>query len=126
MRSKLTPAFVAKPPLPEKGDRVIYWDSTQSGFGLMVTKAGHASYVCQYRAGRLSRRMSLKSGLTLTEARKEAKAILGKVAKGGDPLGEKRKAEEASENTLRAVADAFLQRQGPKLRSADERRKIFE
>jgi hypothetical protein len=41
MRSKLTPAFVAKPPLPEKGDRVIYWDSTQSGFGLMVTKAGH-------------------------------------------------------------------------------------
>jgi integrase len=126
MRSKLTPAFVAKPPLPEKGDRVIYWDSTQSGFGLMVTKAGHKSYVCQYRAGRLSRRMSLKVGLTLTEARKEAKAILGRVAKGGDPLGEKRKSEEASENTFRAVAESFLQREGPKLRSADERRKIFE
>jgi integrase len=126
MRSKLTPAFVAKPPLPEKGDRVIYWDATQSGFGLMVTKAGHKSYVCQYRAGRLSRRMHLKSGLTLTEARKEANAILGRVAKGGDPLGEKRKAEEASENTFRAVAETFLQREGPKLRSADERRKIFE
>jgi len=126
MRSKLTPAFVAKPPLPEKGDRAIYWDATQSGFGLMVTKAGHKSYVCQYRAGRLSRRMHLKSGLTLTEARKEAKAILGQVAKGGDPLGEKRKTEEASENTFRAVAEIFLQREGPKLRSADERRKIFE
>jgi hypothetical protein len=37
MRTKLTPAFVAKPPHPKKGDRVFYWDTTQSGFGLMVT-----------------------------------------------------------------------------------------
>ena len=41
MRRKLTPAFVAKPPLPDKGDRVIYWDASQAGFGLMVTMSGH-------------------------------------------------------------------------------------
>jgi integrase len=69
--------------------------------------------------------MHFKFGLGLTAARREAKAILGRVAKGGDPLGEKRKAEETATNTLKAIAETFLQREGPKLRSADERRKIF-
>jgi integrase len=126
MRIKLTPAFVAKPPPPKKGDRVFYWDTTQSGFGLMVTTAGHRSYVCQYRAERRSRRMHLRPGLNLTDARREAKAILGRVAKGGDPLGDKRKAAQASENSFSAVAESFLQREGGKLRSADQRRKTFE
>jgi integrase len=125
MRIKLTPAFVIRAPIPKK-DRAIYWDAGQTGFGLMVTKSGHRSYVCQYRAERTSRRMHLKPGLSLSDARREANAILGRVAKGGDPLGEKRKAAQASENSLRAVAEAFLKREGPKLRSADQRRKVFE
>jgi hypothetical protein len=45
MRKKLTPAFVKAAPPPEKGDRTIYWDTTQPGFGLMVTRSGHGSYV---------------------------------------------------------------------------------
>ena len=48
MRIKLTPAFVAKPPRVAN-DRAFYWDTTQSGFGLMVTAAGHRSFVVQYR-----------------------------------------------------------------------------
>jgi integrase len=126
MRIKLTPAFVAKPPRSAKSDRAFYWDTTQSGFGLMVTAAGHRSFVVQYRAERTSRRMHLKPGLSLSDARREAKAILGRVAKGGDPLGDKRKAAQASENSFRAVAESFLQREGSKLRSASERRKTFE
>src|SRR6516165_4560721 len=108
MRVKLTPAFVATPPVPEKGDRVFYWDATQSGFGLMVTAGGHRSFVCQYRAGRTTRRMSLKPGLSLSDARREAKAILGQVARGADPLSEKHKAAQASEDTFLAVAENFL------------------
>ena len=64
------------------------------GFGLMVTANGHRSYVVQYRAAGRSRRMHLKDGLTLSAARREAKAILGAVAKGGDPLTARRKANE--------------------------------
>ena len=126
MRSKLTPAFVKAAPPPEKGDRIIYWDGARSGFGLMVTKAGHRSYVVQYRSGRRSRRMSLKDGLSLTAARQEANAIIGAVAKGGDPLDAKRKAAAAPGNTLRSIADDYFRREGSKLRSIEQRRRMFE
>ncbi len=120
MKQKLTPAFVANAPLPEPGrDRITYWEGN---FGLMVTTKGHKSFVVQYRAGKTSRRMSLKSGLTLQEARREAKAILGAVAKGGDPLSEKRKVEDAAKNTLRAVAEEYIEREGGKIRTIRERK----
>ena len=34
-REKLTPAFINKAPPPSTGDRAIYWDSNQPGFGLL-------------------------------------------------------------------------------------------
>jgi integrase len=125
MRRKLTPAFVAKPPTPVK-DRAIYWDASQAGFGLMVTKSGHKSYVCQYRAHGKSHRMHLKDGLSLAAARQEAKALQGDVARGGNPLVDKRRAAAISTNTLRSVAESYFQREGPKLRSIGERLKIFD
>jgi integrase len=119
MKHKLTPAFVANPPVPSK-DRAFYWEGS---FGLMVTDKGHKSYVVQYRAGRQSRRMSLKDGLSLQEARREAKKILGDVARGGDPLGERRKAAGA---TLRAVAEEYFARELGKLRTASARKRVIE
>jgi integrase len=96
------------------------------GFGLMVTANGHSSYVVQYRATGRSRRMHLKAGLTLTAARKEAKAILGAVARGGDPLTARRKAERADSNTLKAVVEEYLVRDGTRLRTIGQRRASFE
>src|SRR5262249_25917034 len=86
MQVKLTPGFVARPPLPEPPkDRVIHWDIGQPGFGLMVTTSGHKSYVVQYRIHHGSRRMHLKNGLTLQAARKEAKKYQGDVANAPHP-----------------------------------------
>jgi hypothetical protein len=67
------------------------------------------------------RRMSLKSGLSLQEARREAKAILGDVAKGGDPLGEKRKADTVGRDTLKPICEDYLKREACKLRTAGRR-----
>ena len=125
MREKLTPAFIAKPPVPATG-RTIYWDAAMPGFGLMVTKNGHKSFVVDYRAAGRKRRMHLKSGLTLSDARREAKAVLGRVAKGGDPLSERRKTERAKSETLKAIVEEYFRREGDKLRSADYRRRAFE
>ena len=92
----------------------------------MVTVNGHKSYVVQYRAAGRSRRMHLKGGLTLRAARREAKAILGTVAKGGDPLTARRQAKHAENNTLNAIVDEYLAREGSGLRSVAERRRALK
>lgn len=107
-------------------ERTTYWDEAHPGFGLMVTRNGHRSYVVQYRTGRRSRRMHLKNGLTLTAARREAKAILGDVARNRDPLGERRKAERAESDTLKAIVEEYLTREGKRLRSINERRATLQ
>jgi integrase len=122
MRSKLTPAFTAKAGAVPGTERTTYWDAAMPGFGLMVTATGHRSYVVQYRAAGRSRRMHLKGGLTLTAARKEAKAILGTVAKGGDPLAARRKTERAETDTLKAIVEEYLAREGHRLRTIRTRR----
>jgi len=125
MRAKLTPAFVAKPPVPVAG-RTIFWDDALTGLGLMVTKNSHKSYVVDYRAAGRKRRMHLKAGLSVTDARREAKAILGSVARGGDPLSERRKAKRAESDTFKAIIEEYFRREGSRLRSADYRRRILE
>ncbi len=119
MRAKLTPAFIDKASPPVAGAEVVYWDAALPGFGLAVTRNGHKSYVVSYRTGGRKRRMHLKAGLTLTDARREAKAILGAVAKGGDPLAERRKAERATSETLKALCEDYLAREGGMTRNAD-------
>jgi integrase len=127
MKVKLTPSFVAKPTLPESPkDRTIHWDGAMPGFGLMVTANGHASFVCQYRTGRRSHRMSLKPGLTLQDARQEAKKLLGDVARGGDPLVERQKAARAGDDTFQSIAEAYIKREGKSVRSMGQRRAVLE
>src|SRR5262249_20712784 len=92
----------------------------------MVTANDHRSYVVQYRSAGRSRRMHLKDGLTLRGARNEATAILGAVARGRDPLAERRKAERAESNTLNAIVEEELAAEGSRLRSIGERRAALE
>lgn len=117
MKTKLTPTFVLKASATPGAERSLFWDETMPGFGLMVTKAGHRSFVYQYRAGHRSRRMTFPVALGLEKARKEAKKALGGVAGGGDPLQERRKAEALAENTLQSICEEYLRRDGKRLRS---------
>jgi len=139
MRKKLTPAFVrdvtpasiqddkdASENEKKSGAHVVIWDTEQRGFGLLVLPSSEKRYVVQYRAAGKSRRMTFKPGLRLSEARKEAKAVVGAVAKGGDPMAERRRQEGAATNTLKAIAEEYFKREGDKLRSAEWRKAAFE
>jgi integrase len=129
VQQKLTPAFIAKAPAPEKG-RTFYWEG--GGFGLQVMASGARSYVVQYRANGVSRRMSLPIELSLLDARREAKKIIGTVARGGDPLAEKRRAKaakqktaQADKNTLACRTEEYFVKELPKLRNARKRELIL-
>jgi hypothetical protein len=123
-RQKLTPGWVAS--VRQSATNQIYWDTEQRGFGLLVLPSGEKRYVIQCRAQHRSRRLTFKPSLTLTEARKEAKAKLGEVARSGDPMAERRRQEGAATNTLKAIAEEYFKREGDKLRSADTRKATFE
>jgi integrase len=121
MRSKLTPAFVTNAKVEPGAERSIYWDASLPGFGLQVTASGAKSFVCQYRAHGRSRRQAIKFAAGLTGARKEARGILGAVAKGGDPLTERREAQAAAQDTLQAVCENYFAREGKRLRTVQTR-----
>lgn len=71
----------------------VMWDDELPGFGLRVFASGKRSYVVQYRAAGRSRRytIGLHGVWTAEEARREAKILLGQVARGGNPAEERRK-----------------------------------
>ena len=80
-----------------------------SGFALRTRASGAQRYVVQYRVGTQTRRITLKAGITRKQAEQEWKKIVGKVAAGQDPYGDKKAAiAAASIGTFKAIADEFL------------------
>src|SRR5262249_31548177 len=104
-RANLTEKFVAAATVRAGKDRELFWEPSLPGFGLMVTAAGARSFIVQYRTAEgTSRRMTVNGGsLALTQ--REANAILGQVAKGGDPLAATRKTRVARADTLRRIVE---------------------
>jgi integrase len=127
MRQKLTAAFVLEATAEPGKDRTIYWDTTMPGFGLMVTRNAERSFVVQYRARGRSRRLSLDAGaLSLDAAKREARKLLGEIAKGGDPVAERRRESAAASDTLRAITESYFRREGKRIRTMEERRRTLE
>lgn len=90
---------------------VYLWDDELAGFGLKVTPAGRKVYLIQYRlGGRAGRTRRVTLGqhgvLTADQARSEARRLLGEVAAGRDPAGDRRAKAEAP--TLGSLLDQFL------------------
>lgn len=62
------------------------------GFALRITSGGVKSFIVETRINGKVKRVTLgKYGnLTVEEARKQAKSLLGSVARGDDPIAEKK------------------------------------
>ena len=79
-----------------RAERFHVWDSELSGFGLRVEASGTKTFIVRYRAdggGRNAPRRFMTVGrygtLTPDEARSKARQILGAVATGHDPAGDR-------------------------------------
>ena len=105
--AKLTKSVIEslKPGEPD----YFVWDDLLPGFGIRVWPSGKKTYVAQYRAGIRTRRVKIGNhgALTVEEARKEAKGILGDVARGEDPQEDR--VTRRKSLTMKELCDNYLQ-----------------
>jgi hypothetical protein len=104
---KLTKRFVEAIEPQAKGQAI--WDDELPGFGLRVYPSGKRSYIVQYRARGRSRRytIGLHGVWTPETARREAKVLLGNVARGSDPAEERDKDRKAL--TVKQLCEQYIE-----------------
>lgn len=92
--TKLTKTVVDA--IPASSERRIVWDKELSGFGVRVEASGTKTFIIRYRANGGGRNAPKRfhtvgrfGNLTVDEARKQAKVLLGAAAKGEDPAGDR-------------------------------------
>jgi hypothetical protein len=109
MSIKLTKSVVDRIEPPTDRNQALYQDSVLTGFALRVTKAGVKSFVINKRIkGKPTCFTIARYGtLTVEQARIEAQKLLGDIARGLDPVAEKR-VREARSITLRGVMEDYL------------------
>jgi integrase len=105
------------------------WDHDLPGFGLKVTPAGRKVYLVQYRLGGRKGRtrrvtMGQHGAVTPTQARVEAKRLLGEISAGRDPAEDQDK--ERADKSVKAVFELFMAEHVKKLKtsSAEEYRSL--
>lgn len=93
---------------PRARDYIVF-DEDTPGFGLRIMTSGKKSYLIQYRAGGRTRRVTFcRYGvLTVEEARKRARELLGNVAKGDNPAEVRSDARRAP--TVNSVCNRFYE-----------------
>jgi integrase len=101
---KLTETTITKLTCPPGKKDVLIFDEIQRGLAVRVTASGGKSYLVQYTVGGVKRRVPL-GALTLALGRSAAAAVLGEVAKGQDPAGERK--AKALEAKVQAERDTF-------------------
>jgi len=90
---RLTKAAVDRATRSDKD--IFLWDTELKGFGIRIWPSGRKTFVAKYRVGGgrsgLNRRFTIGTYGTLTveEARKAAKKVLGAASQGTDPAGDR-------------------------------------
>jgi integrase len=115
--------------LRPKASRYEVSDPQARGLRVVVHSSGRRTFILRYRFAGIQRKLSFESGITLAAARREAAAALYEVEQGRDPSVAKKDAKErarqkaaaAAANSLQAISEEYLRREGGKLRSVNER-----
>jgi integrase len=128
MSKNLTPLAISNKHRP-RDKRFEVPDGAQRGLYLVVQPSGRKGFCVRYRFNGSPRKLTLKSGISLANARKLAADAMYDVENGCDP-SEARKARRekdilAKADTVQAVCENFLKREGSKLRTLDHRQRAL-
>jgi integrase len=119
-------AVRALPPAP-KGKRRLVWDAIVPGLAVRVTDKGQRSFVLVTRypgsANPTARSLGTVGAISLEDARTKARSWHKLISAGIDPALAQ---AAAAQNTLRAVCEEYLARDGAKLRSLEWRSAALE
>jgi integrase len=100
-----------------------------AGLYVVVQPSGKKSFAVRYRFGK-PRKLTLPGGITLKAARKLAGDALYEVEQGRDPAETKKetraKARATKTNTVQALCENYLKREGNKLRTEHARKTTLE
>ena len=107
--------------IPDAGCRGLY---------LIVQPTGRKVWAVRYRFEGATRKLTLNAGLTLAAARKAATTALHELESGNDPAAARAEAKinaaAARADTVTAICEAYLKREGYKLRTVDQRVSILK
>jgi integrase len=100
---------------PADGKELRLWDDDPRGFGIRIKPSGVKTFFVQYRSPITFNKSRLTIGqygrLTVDEARREARKILGSVEKGEDPVEEKKRAKAhalTTAGTVGSLCDDYM------------------
>ena len=96
------------------GKDTFLFDKALPGFGLRIHPSGRKVWIVQARIKGRSRRIVIArhGEMELTEARRRAREILGRIRAGGNPADDSRREKETP--TLREFAGEYLRRCEPR------------
>ena len=123
----LTDRRIATLPTPTVEQRQLdYWDPAMRGFGVRVSYGGKKAFVVRYRVNDRLRRLTLGPypDLSLADARRKARIIMGDVAHGEDPAEDKQARRDAE--TFKGLAKAYLEVAEKRHRSWKEEKRIID
>ena len=126
MATHLTDRTIVALPVPAERERQRdYWDDVLRGCGVRVSYGGRRAFVLRYRVNNRLRRLTLGPypDLSLFEARRKAREVLGDVARGDDPVQDKQERRDAE--TFRGLAQAYLEMAQKRHRSWKEEERII-
>jgi hypothetical protein len=135
MSTHLNEQTIKALPKPATGNKVYPFSgatlqgvAAPAGFGVCVTANGSRSFVLNYKHRGVGRRMTIGKWPTWSAllAVKEARELRRTIDRGEDPLGARKRAAVASEDTFKAISEEFFKREGDALRSEAERKRALE
>ena len=120
-KRQLTDRFCASAKARDGELQTDYFDTQVSGLALRVSKWGHKGWTLHYTLSGKRKRLTLGAypSISLWAARTRADETKATIAEGRNP-------SLAADETLQAICETYLAREGGKLRNAEWRKQVLE